>query len=362
MRELDAGGNSVLQIGADLLANPQAIGAAIAGPTALLVSGAGVPEPLRQQVLTSLAQLPIQHDSLQIRDDEESKTLDSVMGIFDHLLAKGHGRDTTLLALGGGITGDMTGFAAACYQRGVPWINLPTTLLAQVDASIGGKTGVNHRLGKNMIGAFHPPARVLADIGALQSLPPRHIGAGLAEIIKHAFIVPGTFADWLEQQLPALLAGDPDRLQEAVFLSSSIKAEIVKRDLRESGERALLNFGHTFAHAIETHLNYKQLLHGEAVAIGMALASDFSVAQGYLSPAIDERLKALLALAELPLSPPQGMSAEDFLRLMQHDKKVLSQELRLVLLRTEGEASNAFVTPVKDRKPLLRLLRERCRP
>jgi 3-dehydroquinate synthase len=270
-------------------------------------------------------------------DGECYKTLETLNDIFTALLNHRFDRHCTLIALGGGVVGDMAGFAAACYQRGAPFIQIPTTLLAQVDSSVGGKTAVNHPLGKNMIGAFYQPRCVLADTDTLATLPDRELSAGLAEVIKYGLIRDRPFLDWLEANLEALLARDAAALSEAIERSCRNKAEIVAADERESGERALLNLGHTFGHAIETGVGYGAWLHGEAVAAGMVMAADLSARLGWLSWEQVERVRALLARARLPLVPPPELTPADFLRLMAVDKKVRDGRLRLILLRDLGQ-------------------------
>lgn len=338
MKTLAVGGGSSLIVSSGLLSNPKFFQDAVAGPTALLVAGSGVPEQWSLAVGQTLNQLSIRWQSYEITDGEAAKTLDTISGIWDFLLSEGHGRDTTLIALGGGVTGDMVGYAAACYQRGVRWMNLPTTLLAQVDASIGGKTGVNHALGKNMIGAFHPPTQVLADLDTLRTLPEREFRAGLAEVIKHGVLAGERLLSWLEQQMHAILAQDAKVLEEAIFTSCEVKAGVVERDLKETGERALLNLGHSFAHAIETHQNYAGMTHGEAVAVGLVMAARCSETLLDADPVIRERITALLQTADLPTTPPEDMTAEDFLRHMQLDKKTKGGKMRLVLLDNAGKA------------------------
>lgn len=356
MHELTVGASTRLYVGHGLLSDTELLGEMLSGtPSALLVCGQGVPEALSEPCWQTLQTLPLRSEKMTLTDDESGKNIAALNDIFDPLLDSGHGRDTCLLALGGGVTGDMTGFAAACYQRGVRWLNLPTTLLAQADACIGGKTGVNHALGKNMIGAFHAPSHVLADVTALSSLPQRQLSAGLAEIIKHALIADDTLLDWLENNLDALLKCCPDALEEAVFRSCQIKAAIVTRDEKEQGERALLNFGHSFAHAMETWLNYRDLLHGEAVAIGMVMAASLSQQLHGLEKTAVERISSVIARSKLPTRAPAGMSADDFLRLMRRDKKVLSGAMRLVLLPRIGQAE---LVEMADENELSSLLRD----
>lgn len=271
-------------------------------------------------------------------DGESYKDLTHLNLIFDKLLESRHNRTTTLIALGGGVVGDMTGFAAASYQRGVDFIQIPTTVLSQVDSSVGGKTGVNHSLGKNMIGAFYQPQLVVADISVFVTLPERELAAGLAEVIKYGLIYDYSFFCWLEENIERLVARDADVLRQAIFRSCEIKAEVVAQDEKEGGIRAWLNLGHTFGHAIETHQGYGTWLHGEAVAAGTMMAMALSLEMGWLSPADVNRARVLFEKANLPILPPDNMSGKDFLELMSVDKKVLNGELRLVLLETLGKA------------------------
>ena len=270
-------------------------------------------------------------------DGEANKDWQTLNLIFDMLLAERCERSTTLVALGGGVVGDMGGFAAACYQRGMPFIQIPTTLLAQVDSSVGGKTAINHPLGKNMIGAFYQPKLVLADIDTLATLPDRELSAGLAEVIKYGLIRDPVFLDWLEANLDALVARDPEALAYAIERSCRNKAEVVAADETEQGERALLNLGHTFGHAIETGLGYGEWLHGEAVAAGTMMAAELSRRLGWLQDADIERIATLFARAHLPVWGPR-LGASRCLELMAHDKKVEAGKLRLVLLREVGRA------------------------
>jgi 3-dehydroquinate synthase len=272
---------------------------------------------------------------------EGAKTFATAERILDWMLAAGLHRDAVLVALGGGVIGDMVGFAAALYQRGIDFVQIPTTLLAQVDSAVGGKTAVNHPRGKNMIGAFHQPSLVLSDLDTLRSLPPRELRAGLAEIIKYGMLGDAAFFAWLEEQLDALLALDAAPLAEAVDRCCQMKARIVALDERErlgGGPRALLNLGHTFGHAVETHTGYTQWLHGEAVGLGLVMAADLSARLGWLAPQDAARCRQLVARAGLPLRPPPDLDAGRFLQLMGHDKKVAAGRLRLVLLRGLGHA------------------------
>jgi 3-dehydroquinate synthase len=274
---------------------------------------------------------------VSLPDGEVHKTLANVSRMLDVLVANRFSRDACVVALGGGVVGDMAGFAAACYQRGVPYVQVPTTLLAQVDSSVGGKTGVNHPGGKNLIGAFHQPIAVIADIDTLTTLPDRELRAGLAEVIKYGLICDREFFAWLESNIDALLARDSTALSFAIRRSCETKAAIVGRDEREQGERALLNLGHTFGHAIESATNYSKWLHGEAVGAGMLLAASMSQRLGWLGGADVQRLRTLLARAGLPTEVGQ-ISGAELLEHMRIDKKVAAGRIRLVLLRSIGEA------------------------
>jgi 3-dehydroquinate synthase len=272
-------------------------------------------------------------------DGERHKSLEIINQIFDSLLANKFGRNATLIALGGGVIGDMGGFAAACYQRGIPFIQIPTTLLAQVDSSVGGKTGVNHTLGKNMIGAFYQPQCVIADTDVLDTLDDRQLAAGLAEVIKYGLIRDAEFFGWLEENMDALLARDKKALAFAIERSCINKAEVVAEDETESGVRATLNLGHTFGHAIETGVGYGEYLHGEAVAIGTCQAADLSRRKGWLSDSDVEKIIALFKKARLPVNPPDSLNPEQFLELMSVDKKNVDGEIRLILLKAIGLAT-----------------------
>lgn len=307
-----------------------------AGDEVLLVSNTTVAPLYLDQVRAALQNADA--DVVVLPDGEQYKTLDYLNQIFDRLLERNHGRTTRLIALGGGVVGDMTGFAAACYQRGIDFVQLPTTLLAQVDSSVGGKTAVNHLLGKNMIGAFHQPRAVIIDTRVLSTLPARELAAGLAEVIKYGLIRDAEFFNWLEVNIEALLAGDSDALAHCIATSCHNKARVVAEDETEQGVRAILNLGHTFGHAIETYTGYTSWLHGEAVACGMLMACKFSQRLGMLDNAVVERTKRLLAGASLPVTAPAAMTTDDFLTLMAHDKKVRHGRLRLVLLQGLGQA------------------------
>lgn len=270
-------------------------------------------------------------------DGEAYKNTETLNKIYDVLLQNRCERSTTLIALGGGVIGDLTGYAAATYLRGVPFIQIPTTLLSQVDSSVGGKTGINHPLGKNMIGAFYQPQVVLADIDTLKTLPPREFSAGMAEVIKYGLIRDAEFFDWLEANIDALMALDVNAISEAIYRSCHNKAEVVARDEHESGERALLNLGHTFGHAIENAMGYGVWLHGEAVAAGTMLAADLSQRMGWLTAAQVQRMHDLLSHAKLPLDAPK-LGVEKYLDLMQMDKKVADGKIRLVLQQGIGKS------------------------
>jgi 3-dehydroquinate synthase len=298
-------------------------------------------------------------DSVVLPDGEQYKDWKTLNLIFDALLEKKHSRSTTLVALGGGVVGDMAGFAAASYQRGVAFIQIPTTLLSQVDSSVGGKTGINHPLGKNMIGAFHQPEAVLIDTDTLDTLAPRELPAGLAEVIKYGLIRDESFITWLESSIDGIVGRDKTALAEAIYRSCECKAGVVSQDEREGGLRAILNLGHTFGHAIETHAGYGQWLHGEAVGTGMLMALDLSARLGFISEAEHHRGEHLILRAGLPPVPPRGMMAERFLELMAVDKKNVAGALRLVLLKGLG---NAVVTSEFDDDHLQATLAHFCRP
>lgn len=340
-----------IHIGSGLLARADLLRAAIKGRQVCVVTNATV-APLYLGALRA-AMGSYECIEVVLPDGEQFKTLAQLKTIFDELLKAKQNRTTTLIALGGGVIGDMTGFAAACYQRGVEFIQIPTTLLSQVDSSVGGKTGVNHPLGKNMIGAFHQPRLVLADIDTLKTLPDREYSAGLAEVIKYGLICDRPFYDWLLANIDALMARDPAAMAEAIYRSCANKARVVAADEREGGLRAILNFGHTFGHAIETAQGYGEWLHGDAVAVGMMMAADLSHRLGWLSAVDVQQLRSLLERARLPVAPPRLMSAERFLDLMAVDKKVLDGQLRLVLLKSIGDAIVTSDFPLDQLKATL---------
>ena len=285
----------------------------------------------------SLAEAGSNPAALVLADGEHTKAWPTLERVFDWLLAERFGRDAVLVALGGGVIGDLAGFAAAIYQRGVPFVQVPTTLLAQVDSSVGGKTGINHPRGKNMIGAFHQPVAVVTDVATLDTLADRELRAGIAEVIKHGFALDADFVGWLEANLDRLLRRDRAALSYAVKRSCEIKSEVVARDERESGPRALLNFGHTFGHAIEVAQGYGNWLHGEAVASGMVMAAEASVRLGILPAREADRLHSLLIRAGLPVLNP-GIAPEHLLELMRGDKKAERGKIRFVVLRATGAA------------------------
>ncbi len=296
-------------------------------------------------------------DNIILKDGEQFKNLDTLNLIFSKLLEKNHDRKTTLIALGGGVVGDITGFAAASYQRGVPFIQIPTTLLSQVDSSVGGKTAVNHELGKNMIGAFYQPQAVVIDTNTLDTLPDREFSAGMAEVIKYGLIADAEFFAWLEENSATLQTRDKTALSYAIERSCANKASIVSADETEQGVRAILNMGHTFGHAIETHQKYTGWLHGEAVAAGMVMASQLSLLMGAITLQQLERISQLLSDWSLPVAPPDDMKVDDFMALMYRDKKVQDGHLRLVLLSELGKAK---VTSDFEAKLLEQVLSKSC--
>lgn len=303
----------------------------------MIVSNETVAPLYLEHYVEALQQLEKNVATCILPDGEKYKNIEHLNLIFDALLEAGFNRDCTVLALGGGVIGDMAGFASACFQRGVYFVQVPTTLLSQVDSSVGGKTGINHPLGKNMIGAFQQPQVVLADMSQLKTLPDRELSAGLAEVIKYALLGDEAFLVWLEQNMEGLVGRDAKLLAEAVYRSCAHKARIVANDEKEQGERALLNLGHTFGHAIESYLGYGEWLHGEAVATGMVMAADLSQRMGWISEADLQRTKSIIQRAQLPIACPQ-IPLDEFLAYMAHDKKVLNGQLRLVLMKQLGQA------------------------
>ena len=335
--QVDLGERSYpIYIGADLLARPELLAAHIVGRQVAIVTNETVAPLYLGALEAALAGYAL--TSIVLPDGEAFKTWETLQKIFDGLLGARHDRRTTVIALGGGVIGDMAGFAAACYQRGVNFIQIPTTLLSQVDSSVGGKTGINHPLGKNMVGAFYQPQAVLIDTTSLATLPARELSAGLAEVIKYGLICDEPFLAWLEANMPALRELDQAALTAAIERSCAAKARVVGADERESGLRATLNLGHTFGHAIETHQGYGVWLHGEAVAAGTVMALEMSTRLGWITAAERDRAIRLFQAAGLPVVPPKDMTPEHFLEHMAVDKKVLDGRLRLVLLRHIGQA------------------------
>ena len=316
-------------IGSGLLAEFD-LASHLRGPDCLVVTNETVGPMYLERLLENFAS---ERNIISLPDGEKYKTANSAESVIDKLVACSANRDTTVVALGGGVVGDIAGFAAACYMRGVAFIQVPTTLLAQVDSSVGGKTGVNHSGGKNLVGAFHQPQIVLIDTDTLDTLPERELKAGLAEVIKYGAIADAAFLGWLELNMSALLRKEATALVYAITRSCELKAQIVAEDEREAGRRALLNFGHTFAHAIENSLGYGEWLHGEAVAAGMMMAA----AMSDIDQAQQERLRSLLQAAGLPTAPPD-ISPEQMREAMQLDKKVQAKKIRLVLLHKLGDA------------------------
>jgi len=339
--QLDLGERSYsIHIGSGLLNQGELITPLLTGKQVMIVSNTTV-APLYLESLQAglLAANPkLQLTTCILPDGESYKNLAHLEKIWDQLLEAGFNRKASLIALGGGVIGDMTGFAAACYQRGIAFIQIPTTLLSQVDSSVGGKTGVNHPLGKNMLGAFWQPRLVLADTLSLKTLPPRELAAGMAEVIKYGLLGDLPLLEWLEEHMAGLMSGDEQLLTEAIARSCQCKAKIVAEDEREGGRRALLNLGHTFGHAIETEMGYGQWLHGEAVAAGMWLAADLSRRLGWLNQAACDRVEKLIKAAKLPVRPPTKMTVAQFLKHMAVDKKNIDGQLRLVLLEQLGQA------------------------
>ena len=341
----------LIHIGSGLLAGDGLLRKLVEGHQVAVITNEVV-APLMLDALLRHFKPDTRVDVFTLADGESQKSLANYERILDFLIDRRHNRSTTLIALGGGVVGDITGFAAATYQRGVRFLQIPTTLLAQVDSSVGGKTAVNHPAGKNLIGAFHQPVAVVADLDLLGTLPDRELRAGFAEVVKYGIIADATFFEWLSMNTPALLARERDALTHAVARSCEIKAQVVAADERESGLRALLNFGHTFGHALESITGYTQLLHGEAVAIGMVMAADLSVRMGVLEPAQARLIRDTVAGFGLPIVPPQ-VDAMRMAELMGMDKKVLDGRLRLVLARRIGEA---YVTEDIDPAALLATL------
>ena len=343
-------------IGADVFGDASIYGGLPAASCAAIVSNETVAPLHAQRLAAALSTRYPKVIQVVLPDGEAHKNWQTLNTIFDALLASGCDRKTTLFALGGGVVGDMTGFAAACYMRGVPYVQVPTTLLAQVDSSVGGKTAINHPMGKNMIGVFNQPLLVVADIATLSTLPQRELIAGLAEVIKYGPIADDAFFAWLEINLDALLARDPTALAYAIRRSCEIKAWVVSQDERETGLRAILNFGHTFAHAIEAGLGYGEWLHGEAVGCGMAIAANLSARLGLIAPEYAHRIQRLIERAGLPVRAP-ALGVDRYQQLMSLDKKAEAGETRFVLIAAPGKAVLRGV-PDADVAAVIRLFSE----
>ena len=334
--QVDLGDRSYpISIGQSLLVDPSLVTRHIVGKRVAVVTNTTVGPLYLSRLVGLLEGAGKQVTTVVLPDGEEEKNWNSLMRVFDVLLEQKCDRKTTLVALGGGVIGDLTGFAAATYMRGVPFIQVPTTLLAQVDSSVGGKTGINHPLGKNMIGAFYQPQAVIADTSTLNTLPDRELSAGLAEVIKHGAIIDPAFFDWIETNIGKLVGRDPEALAYSIQRSCEIKADVVRQDEREGGLRAILNFGHTFGHAIEAGMGYGEWLHGEAVGCGMVMAADLSHRLGFIDAATSSRLKALVKAARLPIAAPD-LGIERWLELMQVDKKNEGGQIKFILLKPLG--------------------------
>lgn len=335
--DVDLGARSYpIYIGDALLGQSDIFEPHIAGQQVMIVTNETVAPLYLSRLKGALSKYVV--DEVILPDGEQFKTLETLNTIFTALLERKHNRKTTLIALGGGVIGDMTGFAAASYQRGVNFIQVPTTLLSQVDSSVGGKTGVNHPLGKNMIGAFYQPKAVIIDIETLETLPARELSAGIAEVVKYGLIRDHGFYQWLESSMDDLLALQSESITHAIETSCLCKAAVVAEDEKENDVRAILNLGHTFGHAIETHMGYGNWLHGEAVAAGMVMAVDLSCRERMIDFAEIDRLKLLLQRAKLPVVGPKEMVLADYLPHMQVDKKNVDGKIRLILLGNIGEA------------------------
>lgn len=352
--EVDLGERSYpIYIGENLITRSEFYKNHIPSKQVLVVTNVTIAPLYLEQVKSALTDFQV--EVVVLPDGEEYKTINTLDDIFTGLLSKRFDRGCTLIALGGGVVGDMTGFAAACYQRGVNFVQIPTTLLSQVDSSVGGKTGVNHPLGKNMIGAFWQPLCVLADTSTLNTLEDRQLSAGIAEVIKYGLINDLEFFEWLEENMSLLVERDTQALSYAIERSCYDKAQVVAADEKEAGQRALLNLGHTFGHAIETGMGYGEWLHGEAVATGMCMAAKLSVKSGWMNPDDYGRVINILEAANLPVQPPAKLSAQNFIDLMAIDKKVKDGQLRLVLMKGIG---NSIVTADFDQQALEEMLNE----
>ncbi|XP_031494626.1 3-dehydroquinate synthase, chloroplastic [Nymphaea colorata] len=360
--DVDLGSRSYpIYIGSGLLREPQFLQRHVKGKRVLVVTNTKVAPLYLDKVVDALTRgnSNVSVDSVVLPDGEKYKDMDTLMKIFDKAIETRLDRRCTFVALGGGVIGDMCGYAAASFLRGVNFIQIPTTLMAQVDSSVGGKTGINHRLGKNLIGAFYQPQCVLIDTDTLNTLPDRELASGIAEVIKYGLIRDAPFFEWQEKNMQALLARDPSALAYAIMRSCQNKAEVVSEDEKESGMRATLNLGHTFGHAIEAGLGYGEWLHGEAVAAGMVMAVDMSHRLGWIDASIVERVMHITKEAKLPTAPPDGMTVDTFKNYMAVDKKVADGLLRLILLK--GSLGNCVFTGDYDRKALDETLRAFCK-
>ncbi|KAH7849411.1 hypothetical protein Vadar_017466 [Vaccinium darrowii] len=360
--EVDLGNRSYpIYIGSGLLDQPDLLQRHVHGKRVLVVTNTTIAPIYLDKVVSALTHgnPNVSVESVILPDGEKYKNMDTLMKVFDKAIESRLDRRCTFVALGGGVIGDMCGYAAASFLRGVNFIQIPTTVMAQVDSSVGGKTGINHHLGKNLIGAFYQPQCVLVDTDTLYTLPDRELGSGLAEVIKYGLIRDAEFFEWQERTMPALMARDPSALAYAIKRSCENKAEVVSLDERESGLRATLNLGHTFGHAIETGYGYGQWLHGEAVAAGTVMAVDMSYGLGWIDESIVKRVHNILQQAKLPTSPPETMTVEMFKSVMAVDKKVADGLLRLILLK--GPLGNCVFTGDYDRKALDETLHAFCK-
>lgn len=360
--EVDLGDRSYpIYIGSGLLDQPEILQRHVHGKRVLIVTNETV-APLYLDKVTealTIGNPNVSVESVVLPDGEKYKDMDTLMKVFDKAIESRLDRRCTFVALGGGVIGDMCGYAAASFLRGVNFIQIPTTVMAQVDSSVGGKTGINHRLGKNLIGAFYQPQCVVVDTNTLNTLPDRELASGFAEVIKYGLIRDAEFFEWQEKNMPSLMARDPAALAYAIKRSCENKAEVVSLDEKESGLRATLNLGHTFGHAIETGFGYGQWLHGEAVAVGTVMAVDMSYRLGWIDDTIVSRVLAILKQAKLPTAPPESMTVEMFKSIMAVDKKVADGLLRLILLK--GPLGNCVFTGDYDRKALDETLRSFCK-
>jgi 3-dehydroquinate synthase len=335
-----------IHIGAGVLADAHLLNQEVTGASVFIVTSESVAPLYLAKLQEAFSECRV--DTYIIPDGESQKNLSNYESIIGELLTKRHNRATTLIALGGGVVGDVTGYVAATYQRGVNFIQIPTTLLSQVDSSVGGKTAVNHQLGKNMIGAFYQPKAVYIDTDTLQTLPERELSSGLSEVIKHGVLADGEYFSWIEQEMTDLRSLQPEKMAKAIRRSCEIKASIVAQDEKERDVRALLNLGHTFGHAIEHLMGYGAWLHGEAVGTGLVMAADLSSRLGRITGSDAKRIKDVVASAGLPTCPPQALGVNDFLESMQVDKKTTDDGLRFILINDIGEAE--LVTDIDEDK------------